>query len=99
MKKSYTRRRAEAEEQADAIREELNKEISGVADNQGWMEQFRKYRNITALDRALIVTLIERINIYREHRVEIVFRWQNEYQWLASTLDRARRPLSGKEAV
>ena len=99
LKKSYTRRRAEAEEQADDIREELNKEISGVADNQGWMEQFRKYRNITALDRALVVTLIERINIYREHRVEIVFRWQNEYQWLASTLDRARRPLSRKEAV
>jgi len=79
FKKNYTRRRAEAEEQADAIREEMNQEMVDSFEGRGWMEQFRKHRNIDALDRAIVVSLIERVLIFRDHRVEIVYRWQNEF--------------------
>lgn len=93
MKKSYTCRRAEAEEQAEAIQEEINREMSGTTERREWIEQFRKRQNITALDRAVVVSLIERVLIYQEHRIEIVFRWQNEFQWLMDMLVKAQHSI------
>mgnify|MGYP006990155225 CR=1 FL=1 len=54
------------------------------------MGQFRKHQNIKALDRTIIVSLIERILIFREHRVEIVYRWHNEFHWQTDLLLQAR---------
>ncbi|MFG6353118.1 MAG: recombinase family protein [Oscillospiraceae bacterium] len=96
LKAKYTRRRQEAEEQADGIREEMSQELAGSSENRIWMEQFRKYQNITELDRAVIVTLIERIMLCKDHTVEIVFRWQNEYQWL---VDLAVRQAHSEQGV
>lgn len=88
LKAKYTRRRKEAEEQAETIREEMSRELAGSSENRAWMEMFRRHQNITELERYAIVSLIERIMLYKEHRVEIVFRWQNEYQWLANIVAR-----------
>ena len=84
MKKTYTQRRGEAEQQAEALRQEMDRGIA-LADN-GWMEQFRQNQNITALDRRLVVSLIERVMVFRDKRVEIVCRWQNEFEAQAELL-------------
>ncbi len=97
LKKTYTRRREEAEEQAEAIREEMGREMAGSSENRGWMERFRQCRNISALDRAIVVTLIERIMLYKNHRVEIIYRWDSEFQYLSALL--ARQERLGLEAV
>jgi len=99
FKKNYTRRRAEAEEQADAIREEMNQEMVNSSEGLGWMEQFRKHQNIDALDRAIVVSLIERVLIFRDHRVEIVYRWQNEFQWQTDLLAKAQQTLPERAVV
>ena len=64
-----------------------------------WMEQFRKNKNITSLDRTLVVSLIERILVFRDRRIEIVFRWQNEFHWQMELLERVRQTGFQKEAV
>ena len=99
LRKTYSRRRAEAEEQAEAIQEEINREMGNFDQGRGWMEQFRKHKNIDALDRTIIVSLIERVLIFREHRVEIVYRWHNEFHWQMDLLLKAKEMLPGKEAV
>ena len=66
---------------------------------RAWMDQFRKHQNITALDRSLVVSLFERIMVYRDKRVEIVYRWQNEFRWQVELLQRAQQSFSKKEAV
>lgn len=72
LKKSYTNRRAQAEEQADAIRGEMEQEINRSDQGLGWIEEFRRYQNIEVLDRSIVVRLIERILIFRDCRVDIV---------------------------
>lgn len=99
LKKNYTDRRAHAEEQADAIREEMEQEISRSDQGLGWIEEFRRYQNIEVLDRSIVVRLIERILIFRGHRVSVVCRWLNEYQYLVELLLRAQGQLPGREAV
>lgn len=99
MKKTYTHRRAEAEEQAEVIQEEINREMTGSTEKQEWMEQFRKRQNITSLDRTVVAALIERVLIYKGHHVEIVFRWNGEFQWLMETVTKLRDPFLEDEAV
>ena len=99
LKRSYTDRRAQAEEQADAIRAEMEQELNHSGQGLGWVEEFRRYQNIEALDRSIVVRLIERILIFRDRRVDIVYRWQNEYQWQVELLLRAQGQLPGREAV
>ena len=77
LKKTYTQRREEAEQRAELLREEMDRESASM--DTSWMEQFRHCRNIIALDRRLVVSLIVRVIIFRDKRVEIVYRWQNEF--------------------
>lgn len=97
LKKTYTAGRDEAEGQADALREEMSRTLEHTINNRDWMEQFRKRGNIVALDREIVVSLIERILIYKDRRVEIVYRWQDEFQYQADLLLQAQA-LSVKEA-
>ena len=99
LKKTYSRRRAEAEEQAEAIREEMSREKVNLSEGRGWMGQFRKHQNIEALDRNVIVSLIERILIFRDRRIEIVYRWYDEFQWQMDLLKQAQTAHPGREAV
>lgn len=99
LKKNYTNRRAHAEEQADAIRAEMEQELNNSDQGLGWVEQFRRHQNIEALDRSIVVQLIERILVFRDRRVEIVYRWQNEFQWQTELLLQAQGQLPGREMV
>jgi len=98
LKKTYTRRREEAEVQADELQREMGKEFDAVSD-RGWFEQFRKHQGITALDRCIVVSLIERIMVYRDHRVEVVFRWHDEFQFYLELLAQAQGLPPKKEVV
>lgn len=98
LKKTYACRREEAESQAEAIREQIADQNARF-DNNDWIEQFRKHENLTEMDRTAVVTLIEHILIYREHRVEIVFRWANEFHLQMDMVTQARHLLPGEEAV
>lgn len=99
LKRTYSRRRANAEEQADGIRTEMTQAMAKSENSCAWMEQFRKHKGITELDRALVVTLIERILIYQGRRVEIIYRWQNEFRCQLDLLQRTQQILSQREAV
>lgn len=91
LKRSYTRRRDEAERQAEALREDISRELEDVTQERGWMGQFRRHQNITQLERSIVVSLIERILIYRGRRVEIVYRWQDEFARQMELLLQARQ--------
>ena len=98
LKSTYQDRRSQAEEQAEFLREEMDRELDNSS-NKHWIEQFIQHRNITSLDRRIVVSLIERVLIFRDRRVEIVYRWQNEFEWQAELVAQAQRLSPEKEAV
>lgn len=81
LKANYASRFTEQEKQLAALQDSLNNIQTRNGGDREWREAFRKHRNITALDRETVVSLIERILIFRERRVEIVFRWHDEFAW------------------
>ncbi len=96
LKKTYTRRREEAEAQVEAFQREMRMEVDT---DQSWVEQFRKHQGITALDRSAVASLILRVLVYREHRVEVCICWNDEYEHYLDLLTQAQKPCSGREAV
>ena len=75
---------AERIDEADAAIEKLNKEkreiLDGVSRQQSWVEQFRQYESVTELTRPMVIHLIERINIFEDSNIEIVFRHRNQIE-------------------
>ena len=94
LKATYLRQRDEAEVQIDRLRQEMGREME--LPNHSWIEQFRKHQKISCLERRLVVSLIERVMIYRDRRVELVYRWQDEFQ---AQSDLVRQALPERRAV
>lgn len=80
LKKNYATRLTEAEGQAKVLQAKLHEEMqraikSGAEEEQSeWLE---------ALDRAAVVFFIDRILIYQDRQMEIVYSWQDGYRLLA----------------
>ncbi len=58
-------------------------EISKVFENNllsfEWIDNFKKYRNIKKINRLILITLIQKIVIHEDKRIEIVFNYKDEY--------------------
>lgn len=64
--------------------------LCGERRSRSWVEELKKYGNITTLSREVLVTLVRRIVIYSKERIEIEFRYQDEMQQLIESTQEAR---------
>lgn len=46
--------------------------------NSKWIENFKKFNNISELDRDIITELIEYIEVYESKKIKIHFKFMNE---------------------
>ncbi len=89
LKESFSSRASEAEKQMDALRDTLTN-IREHGTENAWMEEFKRHRGITALDRSIVVSLIEKILVHEDDTFEIIYRWQDEFAWQLDVLRRAQ---------
>lgn len=84
----YTHQQKEITVQTETLQGEMNTILAGKDEYGLWMENFKKHRGITELNRSIVVELVERILIYSKDTIEIAFRYQGEYdKLLAATHD------------
>jgi len=55
-------------------------ELSSNTGSHEWIEQFKKHRDITVLTRPVAVTLLDRIVVYQDKRIEVLFKYNHKYQ-------------------
>ncbi len=89
LKESFSSRASEAEKQMDALRDTLTN-IRERGTENAWMEEFKRHRGITALDRSIVVSLIDKILVHEDDTIEIIYRWQDEFTWQLDVLRRAQ---------
>ena len=89
LKRSFALRADETEKQMDALRESLT-DIQNHGTENAWTDEFIKRQGLTALDRAVVVALIDKILIHSDDVVEIICRWQDEFAWQIDILRSAR---------
>jgi len=85
-REQYQRIREEAEKKLEQIRATLQtlsaeqlKAAQGVKTNDEYFERLLKYQNIKALDRLMLVELIERIYISEDKSVKVEFSFSDQY--------------------
>ena len=87
FKKSYAAKIAEAEAAIRAIEDEREQAVSRNRDSLSWMESFKKYRNITSVNRSMVVDLIRQVNVFEGGRAEVVFRHADEAEKVVKMLE------------
>ena len=80
LKKELAERIAEATAAIEKLNKEKREILDGVSKQQSWIEQFRQYENVTELTRPMVIHLIERINIFEDSNIEIVFHHRNQIE-------------------
>ncbi len=105
LKSGYDMKIADAKAASEKLKEELEGLLQNRTGTSLWIERFKKYQNITELTRHIAVTLIERILVFEDSRIEIRFRYQYDYERALELIRNTQRLYPGeiksheKEAV
>lgn len=103
LKEEFTQRIREAERTTEQYERDKNSILSGFNDQQGWLAQFREYKNISEMTRRIVVNLIERINVFENQEIEVVFKQKDQFANLMAFLESQKGAgaihLPQKEAV
>ncbi len=99
FREGYDRRISEQQNAIRQIREERKYTVEKGRQHSEWIDSFKQYENITELQRAVVVSLIERIVIYDAEHIEVVFRYQDKLQEALQYIGRYQEILPGKEAA
>lgn len=99
FKKSYAAKITEAEAAIQAIENEREQAVNRNRDSLAWMEVFKKYRNVSAVDRCMVVDLIRQINVFEGGKVEVVFRHGDEADKVVKMLEHLPEDFRDRQAV
>ena len=84
LKEEFSSRIATAKMVIDQLISSKSEIQHGLSKQQSWLAQFREYENIT---RRLIVSLVERINVYEGSEIEVVFRHRDQFAHIKEFLE------------
>jgi len=99
FKKVYEDKSSELEISIHNIRQEIVKVFKQGLVSNDWLDNFKIYQNITSINRTVIITMVDKIVIYEDKKVEIYFKYQDEYQTLCRVIESAGHlTLSGGKA-
>ena len=88
----YRRQYTEQIEEKNAALERLRREkkdalVCGEAEKV-WVTLFRQHENIESLNRRVLMALIDKIFVYEDHSLEVVFRYGDEYRRMSEFVNR-----------
>lgn len=87
LKSLYDGKLQEAKSAMAKLREEMESLLQNRTGGTGWMEQFKKHRNLPELTRHAAVTLIDRIDVCEDCRIQIRFKYQDSYERVLSLIE------------
>lgn len=94
MKTLYDNKLLEAQKAGSVLTQERERILQNQTTELLWIERFKAYQNIDHLERRIIVTLIERIEVYEDRRIEIRFQYQNEYDQALKFIQNIEKTIS-----
>lgn len=99
INRQYEERIKAAERSKIQIRKEMEKLIHNASDQQLWMQDFIKYRNLTSLTRTAVVELIENVSVYEDKKVVVQFCHAQDYERLVDHMKEFLEPGQIKKEV
>lgn len=91
LKAVYDAKMQEAQAAETKLKEEMENLLQNRSGHAAWIERFRHHQNITELTRHIVVTLIERIEVYEGGYIEIRFKYQDSYECAMALIEGVNR--------
>ena len=93
FRKNYEKQIEDTEASIHLVEQQKEEMIKGEVQDFGWMRRFRKYKNITEIDRMVVVELIDHIAVTEDCRIEIHFRYEDDYNEACKMIEK----ITGEE--
>ena len=87
IREELTLRIKNAQSSIDSLRTQYAQLSEGGGTRHGWLANFRAYKNISELTRPVVVTLIDRVLLFPEKKIQIELRLRNQIDHAAEFLD------------
>lgn len=88
-----------AEQAIAAHRAQLEAILNSGDPASAWIKYFERFSRVEKLTRAIAVKFIEQVNVFEGSKLEIAFRYQEEYEMACQFLALHRQSRALKEAV
>ena len=64
----------------NSLQHQLDELLANTSPDSPWIIYFQKFGQIDRLERDVLVRLVERILVYEDNRIEIVFQYQAQFE-------------------
>ena len=78
MKQEYDRQIEVSEQALQSYEHELELLKNNKGSRQEWIAEFKKYENITVLDRTVVTALVKQVRVFEDKKIEVVFNFEEE---------------------
>lgn len=99
IKEELTARIAEAMRAIDELNRMKAEIAEGLAAKQSWMAQFKEFSHVSEISRKLIVHLVEKILIYENAEIEIIFRQADKVASAYQFIEEQKRLQEGSKIL
>ncbi|GHV33405.1 recombinase [Clostridia bacterium] len=89
FKATYDEKIADAENAIALLETDIEKLAAGEAESHNWIGKFRSYADSVTLERKTVAELIDSVIVYEGGRIEVRFRFYNEFERLQAALKEA----------
>jgi DNA invertase Pin-like site-specific DNA recombinase len=96
FKASYDTKILDAETAVQLLKEEIERLAADESESHDWINRFRDCAAMETLERKAVAELVERVAVYEDRRIEVTFRYLNEFERLNDAL---RVPTKSQDFV
>ena len=93
FKESYSADIKRYESALTELEAELDECMNNTSTKMKWIEHFKKFENISQIDRNTVVQLIMSIHIYDKTHLQITFNYEDEYEKALATLEEIKEAV------
>lgn len=90
MDARFAQKQKAAEDAIEELRKKRESLMSEKTDMAPWLESIRKYGQVQELSREMLVALVDHIDVFEGHRVEVHFRYEEETEELLAMVEEGR---------
>ncbi len=99
FKRIFTKDCEEVEQSIETQRRQLDEMMANTSPDSPWIEYFQRFGQIDALNRDVLVRLVEGILVYEDSRIEIVFQYQTQFDQAKAVVSSFAEDDELREAV
>lgn len=93
MRKNYSQLIEEAQNVLSHWKKERQEVLSDECRDDTWISQFSRFNGLKELTREAVVSLIDRIDVFEDKKINIVFNYRNEIAYYLDLVEQAKKEV------